>query len=643
MKQKQSRRYFTGIDGLRALAVIGVILYHINPNQFIGGYLGVLIFFVLSGYFITGHIIKRVKLNQFSFKEFYIKRIKRIYPQLISVLALTSTYILLFQRQLLHNLYQIVLTNLLGVYNFWQILNGQSYFERFAQDESPFIHLWTLSIEWQYYLIWPIVLVILFKLFKKISYVASFTVVIAALSAGLMAFLYHPGIDTSRIYYGTDTRLFALMIGSLLAMIWPSEKLSKNVYLSVKWLINLFGAVALVVLCWMSIWSEMNPQNGVPYLWGMLVFSLISAVLVAIIIHPASSFNRLLTNPIFSYLGSRSYGIYLYQFPVMIFFETTFKNTAHHPRLVPVVEVILILLISEVSHQLIEKHAHNFSLSYLKSRLSNFSQMKWYGQLKWSIFSAIILAFIVSVGVSPFAKEQVNPNPLEQAVTDNVKENKKHNARILAQNNRLNNGDAENDYLVAKQQAENKPVSIDSSYQELGLTASELQQLNYLSATAIGDSVMAGSSNGLRAILPNMTIDAAISRQMVEGYDILKKYKEEGNLSPIIVMGLGTNGPFSFDDLEKVMELVGKDSHLFWINVHVPNRPWETNVNQTIAEFASTHSSDFTVIDWHDYSNTHPDWFIDDLTHLNPLGNGPKYYGSYIAKIILQTMANQKQ
>lgn len=145
----KKNRYITGYSGLRALAVIGVILYHLNPNTFVGGYLGVPVFFVLSGYLVTDHMLASYEARGFYDNSgFYLKRLKRLYPQLISVLWLSAVWIMLFQRNLLAKLWQIVLSNLTGVYNWWQIGNGQSYFDRFGANVSPFTHLWTMAIDY---------------------------------------------------------------------------------------------------------------------------------------------------------------------------------------------------------------------------------------------------------------------------------------------------------------------------------------------------------------------------------------------------------------------------------------------------------------------------------------------------------------
>ncbi|MCI1687348.1 MAG: acyltransferase, partial [Schleiferilactobacillus harbinensis] len=166
--QTKKRRFITGFSGLRTLGVLGVILYHLNPNVFRGGYLGVPIFLALAGYLIADQVMRELRsTGHFRLRRFYGRRLKKIYPTLIVMLFATSTYIVLFQRNLLANLHKIIAANLLNYYNFWQISNGQSYFDRFANNESPFTHMWTLSIENQFYIFGPLLIILLFKLLKN--------------------------------------------------------------------------------------------------------------------------------------------------------------------------------------------------------------------------------------------------------------------------------------------------------------------------------------------------------------------------------------------------------------------------------------------------------------------------------------------
>lgn len=171
-----------------------------------------------------------------------------------------------------------------------------------------------------------------------------------------MAILFKPGVDTSRIYYGTDTRFFSLGLGAMLAVFWPTWKLNEHLDKGDRRLLNIIGGVALIGILLMVTNPIFNPQKAFAYRGGMFLFSFVTMILVGVIAHPGSSWNRWLTNPVFNWIGSRSYGIYLYQFPIMIFFEDKVKDIADHVVLYHTIEVILILIIAELSYRFIESH-----------------------------------------------------------------------------------------------------------------------------------------------------------------------------------------------------------------------------------------------------------------------------------------------
>ncbi|EQC81686.1 Acyltransferase [Enterococcus sp. HSIEG1] len=227
-KRLKTSRYITGFDGIRTLAVIGVILYHLLPTQMRGGYLGVPVFFVVSGYLITDLLRQEWDQNgRIAVKDFYVRRMKRLYPGMVVMLLLSAAYITLFQRNLLNNLRGVVVSSLLYVNNWWQINHGLSYFDRFG-NESPFTHLWSLAVEGQNYLIWPLLFILLMKLVKNRGTIFKIVIGCSLLSALLLAIWYSPGADPTRVYYGTDTRLFSIWMGSALAFIWPSTHLKKK-------------------------------------------------------------------------------------------------------------------------------------------------------------------------------------------------------------------------------------------------------------------------------------------------------------------------------------------------------------------------------------------------------------------------------
>ncbi len=639
MAEKPKNRFITGYSGLRALAVIGVILYHLNPNVFVGGYLGVPIFFVLSGYLVTDHMLTSYnQVGYYDNKHFYLGRLKKIYPQLITVLWGSAAYILLFQQNLLSKLHQIVLTNLLNVYNWWQISNGQSYFERFASNESPFTHLWTMSIDGQFYLFWPLIIFLVVKGLPKIRARFWFFMGLSLLSAVEMALLYQPGVDTSRIYYGTDTRFFALGLGAALAVIWPEIRLKKQIALKDSRILDVIGGIAFVGMLVLAFNPIMNAQKAFVYRGGMFLFTFLTTVLVGIVVHPASHWNKWLTNPVFNWIGSRSYGIYLYQFPVMIFFEDKVKDIANHVLLYHVIEVFLILLLSELTYRFIEKPLGKVTWVKTKSAVKNFftpRKTSFAAKLAVSFLVIVLILGTTAIGKAPSVKAQ-NPNatPLAKQIARNRRKQARDNAAIIAQaKHRKHVKLVPKPKLYRDALSRAKTHPINQQFENYGISQVELQIAQKIPVTAIGDSVMAGSSQDIKLLLPNALIDAAVSRQLINTFDLVQSYKNKGVLNTDVLIGLGTNGPFTMNDLNHMMKIIGSNRQVFWINTRVPTRAWQDQVNQLLTQAAKKYSN-LNIIDWYHYSNAHSNWFYEDQTHPNP--EGAKYYSAFIAKNLVE-------
>lgn len=635
--KKQKNRYITGYDGLRTFGVLGVILYHLNPNVFVGGYLGVPIFFAVSGYLVTDHMLASYQqTGHYDNKGYLLRRIKKIYPQLLTVLLASSAYIFMFQRDLLAKLYQIFISNVLNVYNWWQIANGQSYFEHFAGHESPFTHLWTLSIEGQFYLIWPLIIFLLVRYVKKPGRMFGIMLGVSVLSAALMAFLYQPGVDTSRIYYGTDTRLFAILLGGALAVIWPSTQLRTHIAKSDRRLLNTIGAVAALGMLFLIFSPMMDPQKALTYRGGMFIFSILTVILIAIVAHPGADFNRYLTNPIFKWVGQRSYGIYLYQFPVMIFFENKVKVNPSNQIIAQIIEVLIILVVSDLAYRLIERPLGKVTWSktsrYIKN-IFDFHSPKIFRKVGFVFAVLIILVGASAIIVSPTVKAaDPNDSPLAKQIAKNKAEDKKRNSALIrqakeAKKKKINKSDL---YREAEQNAKEKPINRE--FEPYGISQLQLQLAQKLPVTAIGDSVMAGSSNNLKVIFPQMIVDASVSRQLVNSFDLVNSYKQKGALNDTVLIALGTNGPFTSDDMAHMMQIIGPSRRVFWINTKVP-RQWQGDVNELLTESAAKYRN-LTVIDWYKYSVSHQDWFYDDQTHPSP--DGSKYYTAFIAKEIIK-------
>lgn len=618
-KRLKKSRYISGFDGIRTLAVIGVILYHLAPYQFQGGFLGVPIFFVVSGYLITDLLFQEWQQNKrIDVIGFYIRRVKRLYPALVTLVLATTAYITLFARDLLANIRAVIMTNLLYVYNWYQVAHHESYFDKFG-TQSPFTHLWSLSIEGQFYLFWPLIIIILLKFVKKKQPIFDTMIILAFISALLMAILYRTGQDPSRVYYGTDTRMFSILLGAALAVVWPSTALRKDLPTNLRLLLDVIGGGALMLLCLMFM--QMTGESALVYRGGMFFFSVLSMILVAVVAHPGADMNRLLTNRLFTWIGKRSYGIYLYQYPVLVFFESKI-NVADHSFLYALIEVALILVLSDLSYRFLELPLQHFDYSKTWSTLKEFCRRdSSYGNKRWYMLIPGLIVLLAVVGATTgttSGSEAKKDTALEKTIKENNKKVAKQNKNIAAKTSSSEHSSSSADTNTAKQ---------------FDLTENEIAKAKQLQITAVGDSVLADASTTLQEIFPNMYVDAKVGRQVREAIPVLQSLAQSGKLANTVLLSEGTNGPYSEQELDQIMAIVGKERKLYWINVHVPTRRWQDQVNNDLKVAAKKYPN-LKVIDWYTYSKNHPEWFYDDNVH--PNSEGLKYYGPYVARQILK-------
>lgn len=591
-----SHRYITGFDGLRALAVIGVIVYHILPNVLKGGYLGVPIFLLLAGYLVTNQMVgKLVNGQSIRVVNFYCRRLKRLYPTLISMLILTVTYITLFQRNLFYQLKSIFITNVLFIYNWWEVIYDQSYFDRFA-GESPFTHLWTLGVEVQFYLIWPLLLILLFKLLKNKHQVGHIVLALSIVSAILMAVLYDPS-HINRVYYGTDTRAFSFLLGAWLAFIWPVDQLRYQLKPQAKKLIDITGIIALLAV--VMLYFVLPGEAAFTYYGGMFIFSIFAMILMGVIAHPGSSLSVWFTNPIFTWIGKRSYGIYVYQFPVLIFYESNVKNIGTHPLINAIIEIGIILIISELSYRFIEAPMAKFDMKNLSGKLAKFKNISW--QWLWLVPTVIIVGIaIFGIIKSPSEKPQ---SALEKRIEQNNKTIKQHNSNIKS--GKVDEQPKIGDGTVAK---------------KYGLSNQQVKAARQLKVTAIGDSVLADSAVNLQEIFPNIYISSKVGRQSYEAPEIVQSLKRNGHLANVVVINLGSNGIITDSDAKSILKTIGPDRQVYWVTTHVPSKAWQKPVNKEIKKIDKKYDN-VHVIDWYQYSIGHPEWFYSDNVHTNVDGN----------------------
>lgn len=609
----RSKQYVTGIDGVRTLAVLGVIIYHLLPTTLPGGYLGVPLFLLISGYFVTLQLVRQMdQTGGIQLTKFYLKRLRRLYPVLIVMLTVTTAYITLFARDLLHNIKSTIATNLLWVYNWWEIGHGQSYFDRF-NGESPFTHLWTLGVEAQFYFLWPLILFMLFLILRKRSKIKWTVFILAAASAVEMALLFDPQ-NINRVYYGTDTRAFSLLLGSWLALCWPIDRLNANLTAHAARILDGVGIGALLIT--LLGFFTLPGQSSWTYRGGMFFYSLIGMILIATVVHPGSHMNRWLTNPFFTWIGQRSYGIYVYQLPVMVFYERVVE-IGRHPVINALVECLLILAISEFSYRLVEQPLAHYQWRYLPASIRHWIDFKMHDWHQWlKVGPVVIICFIALCGLmlpSKPAKKSAVQTRIEKSRQATAAKNKQ----------------------IAKGKTAKVNVNSKSLQKKYGLTSNQLKAASELKVTAIGDSVMADASQDIQEIMPHAYVDAEVGRQGSATPAVIKDLKAKGQLQKNVILNLGTNGAMDSQTINDILTVIGKDHQVYWITPHVPTRDWEQTVCDQIKQ-AAKQNANVHVIDWNQAANGHAEWFAQDKVHMNEQGN------AYFTRLIVKTILKNK-
>ncbi len=573
--------YMPGLDGLRALAVLAVIVYHLNPDWAPGGLLGVSLFFVLSGYLITNILLTQwEQTGRIDLRDFWLRRARRLLPALFVMLAGVLTWSVLFAPERLTALKQEVLAAIFYISNWYLIFHQVSYFEQFGPP-SPLGHLWSLAVEEQFYLFWPLLLGLGLRWLPQRKWIIGGTAAVALASVIAMALIYMPGQDPSRVYYGTDTRASALLVGALLAMILPSRKMAAGLSGGKRLAIDTAGAMGLLAVLIMMV--KTNQYQASLYHGGLMLYSLASACLVAALAHPAGSLSRLFGWRPLRWLGKCSYGIYLWHYPVIVLTSPAVETEGPNIGRM-LLQIAASIALAALSRRLIEDPIR-YGRKHYRRLTTGFPQRHRPLALSAKISANILLVFLILF------------------LTVN------HGIPTSAEN--LKAGELSDDpvQIIAAPAPENQPLPAGSD---------QVSDLKGDDITAIGDSLMINVAPVLQERLPGIVIDSKIGRQMYEAPDIIFRLKREGKLGKTVIIALGTNGSFTEKQLTETLDALKGTEEIVLVNTRVP-RPWESVVNETLTQISECYPNT-KLIDWYSASSGHDDYFCPDGVHLDRTG-----------------------
>ncbi|WDL95493.1 acyltransferase family protein [Alicyclobacillus sp. ALC3] len=652
------RRYIAGLDGLRAFAVFAVIAYHLNLRFAPGGLIGVGVFFVLSGYLITDILLGQWKTDGHPLlADFWIRRARRLLPALLTMLLVVVLWVCLFDRVQVVALRGDVIAALLYISNWWFIFHKVSYFSSFGRP-SPLGHLWSLAVEEQFYLVWPLVLSFGLRFIRRRGWWVSIILAMSLVSSLAMALIYQPGSDPSRVYYGTDTRAFALLIGAALAFTWPSERLQTGTPRYRVLVLDFFGALGILFIVLM-IWRT-NEYGTFLYRGGLVLAALATAVTIAAIVHPASQLGKLLGWKPLRWLGVRSYGIYLWHYPVIVLTSPIVSTGTNVVR--DGLQVIASICLAALSWRYIESpiRTHRFTPLAKADKLPRtgrlaLSRRPWFVPLTGILVVSICIGTVeLAPGSTSSAATTVNtiqpskavvPVPKRKGQTptgthrsaDSAGKQKpgtpgraatkdETGVKTSQPTHHTSNSHSATENKTPPQGGEQKPSGQTQPGGQPGTTKTT-QSRSGVGITAIGDSIMIDATPYLKQLFPGIVVDAKIGRQMIHAQTVVNTLKSEGELGNRVIIELGTNGPFTEQQLISLLNSLGPVKQVVLVNTRVP-RPWETDVNQVLAKVASTYPNT-TLVNWYAASAGKNSYFYPDGVHLNPVG--ASYFASLIA------------
>ncbi len=568
MATKRGIQYIPAIDGLRALAVIAVMFYHLGFSWIPGGFLGVDLFFVISGYVITRLLLDSIaQSGGLDLRGFYLARARRLLPALLFTIITTTIAIGIWAPDTIKRFVTDMPFALSGTMNWWLVAKEQDYFESIGRP--PLLqHTWSLAVEAQFYLVWPLILYFILKRLGK-NRIPLAALMIAAAS-GITLLIVSLSLDSSsasevsHIYFGTDTHSIGLFLGAALAVSWIPQNFTTQVSKKAQDFIDGVGVFGFIgILATFLLIDESEPTL---YKIAFPLAALFGAAIIMSVVHPASRFAPILENPLLLWIGQRSYAIYLWHW---IIFQVTRPSVdlAGQTWALYSLRILIVFALADISLRYVEIPIRRGAIKYWFKGLKYRTKKERSRQTRLFAASFVVvlaLASVVSVRAISIGNEQ-------RAVLEE---------------------------------------SLSSPNTSTAINAADGIWLT-------GDSVILGIRTELGEISPISLINARIGRQAPELLEVMKQDVKQVGANQV-VFNLGNNGLLQADVAREIFELVKNQSSVIVVNTAVP-RPWRESNNELIAEIAAQYSN-IRVIDWNSISNGHPEFFAPDGVHLVPAG-----------------------
>ncbi|MGH9279275.1 MAG: acyltransferase family protein [Acidimicrobiales bacterium] len=597
--------YRPALDGVRALAVAVVFAYHAHLGWAKAGFIGVDVFFVLSGYLITALLLtERRREGSIDLLRFWRARARRLLPALLVVLAAVAVAVPILAAEQAHRLRADLLAALAYVSNWRLIFENRSYFQ--AAGRPPLLqHLWSLAVEEQFYLLWPPILWLAMRA-KGTRRLVKPLLFAALASTILMVFLYRPFSDPSRVYYGTDTRAAALLIGAALAAATTRWQVVDRVPQLGRIAYEIAGIVCLAALAWtVSHVSEYDPDL---YRGGFLVVALLAAGLVAACARPGrrGPLGTALGSRPMVWVGRRSYAIYLWFWPVLLLTRAHYDVPFGGLGLLAL-QIGITLTLAALSYRFVERPIRQGALGRLWDDLRHLRHSGRPVANQTAILGLALSTMLVCVGVGVAIThpEKTSPILAEAAGVNSAL------ASTVGADPSL--GTITSPSTTVAPGAASDPSTPDTSAPTTTVPA-----VPTIPITAIGDSVMLGAKAMLERQVNGITVDAATSRQVPAVVSTIQSYRESGQLQENVIIHTGNNAVMTTSQFEQVMEALKDVPHVVVVNIKV-SRGYQDPNNSVLAGVTERYRN-AVLVDWHAISSGSPDLFYDDGIHLNPQG-----------------------